>query len=475
MKKILLNNLSLKLLAVLIGCIIWVAVMYDINPIDTKTLTVAVNILNGEVISAQNWVYDANDELEVEVTVSANSFDLPRITESNFNLYVDMLYPTGGTGTQRRYQITCEIVGNSDIIQSYSLSTEYIDFEMEELVSKEFEVEVILSGSAADNFTAHEDATATPESVTVTGKSSEVEQIERVVYYLDIDDASEEISETGTPTLLDSDGNVLTDLETITISPETVTVSQTISQTKSVVVTCNSVSGEPETGYSLAEIVLDTTSVRVTGARSVLSDFVSINIPEEMINIDGLSEDATFAIDLSDLELPDGISFVSSTNIVNVTVKIERNKQSTFRLQLPDDVALSGQSSAYSYSFSDTVVFITVEGISSDVDSMDSTNIVATLNVSGYGAGTYTIELDVGLPDGISLVTTPAVEVVITASEAGSLTVTPTPTPTSETETTEETTQAEETTEPSEEETTPDDGEDEDETGDDTANVAVDD
>ncbi len=457
MKKILLNNLSLKLLAVIIACVVWFAVMYNINPMDSKTITVPVTIVNGDTLTDQNWVYEVVGELEVEVTVEARSFDLSRITASSFNLYVDMLYPTGGTTTQKRYQISKEIVANEDIIESYTLKTDYLDFELEEIVSREFAVNVITSGDVAENYTTADEPTAVPETVTVTGKSSEVERINSVVYYLDIKDASEEINETGTPKLLDYDGNELTDLESVTISPETVQVCQAINQTKSVVVTCNSVTGEPATGYGLSEIVLDVTSVKVSGYKAVLSDVVSINIPAEMIDIEGLTEDTTFAIDLADLELPDGVSLVNSSSIVNVTVKIEKEKQNNFRLQLPDDVSIEGQDENYEYTFSDTVVIIKASGISSDLDNMDSTNIVATLDVSGYEEGTYDLELSITLPDGISLVEVPTVTVTIseaeseTETETETTTVAPTTTTAPETTTTEEETETETETETEEE------------------------
>lgn len=444
MKNILLNNLSLKLLAVIIACVTWFAVMYNLNPMDTKTITVPVSIVNGDTLTDQNWVYDVVGELEVEVEVEARSFDLSRITASDFNLYVDMLYPTGGTTTQKRYQISKEVVRNADLIESYTLKTDYLDFELEEIVSREFAVNVITSGDVAENYTTADEPTSVPETVTVTGRSSEVERINSVVYYLNIKDASEEINETGTPKLLDYDGNELTDLESVSISPETVQVCQAINQTKSVVVTCSSVTGEPATGYGLADIVLDVTSVKVAGYKAVLADVVSINIPADLIDIEGLTEDTTFAIDLADLDLPDGVSLVNSNSIVNVTVKIEKKKQNNFRLQLPDDVVIEGQDDDYEYTFSDTVVFITASGISSDLDNMDSTNIVATLDVTGYEEGTYDIELSVTLPEDIELVEIPTVTVTVsvaeseteTTTEVVTTTVAPTTTTEAETETT---------------------------------------
>jgi YbbR domain-containing protein len=415
MKKILLNNLSLKLLAIVIACITWFAVMYNLNPMDTKTLMVPVKIINGEVLTAQNRVYDVIGDLEVEV--EAHSFDLTRISESDFNLYVDMRYPLGGTTSPVRYQISREIVGNADLIEKYTLKTEYLDFEVEEIITREFPVDVIVSGSVAENYTTMDKATSVPESITVTGRSSEVERIKKVVYYLDIKDASEEINESGKPKLLDYDDNELTDLSSVTISPETVKVVQPIAQTKSVVISCNAVTGEPATGYGLAEVVLDVTSVKVAGYKAVLADIVSINIPAEMINVEGLTANKTFSIDLAELELPEGVSLVGSNNIVNVTAKIEKKKQNNFRLQLPDDVSLEKKNDLYDYTFTDTVAFLTVEGISNDLDNMDVTNIVATLDVSDYEEGVYSIPLSVKLPEGITLVGSPEVEVQITPHE----------------------------------------------------------
>lgn len=417
MKKILLNNLSLKLLAIVIACITWFAVMYNLNPIDTKTITVPINVINAEALTSKNFEYDVIGELEVEVTVEAHSFDLPRIDENDFYLYVDMRYPLGGTSSPVRYQISHKVVADGELIEKYTLKTEYLDFELEEIVTREFPVDVITSGEVAENYTAADKPTAVPASVTVKGRSSEVERIKKVVYYLDIKDASEEVNEIGKPKLLDFDDNELTDLQSVTVSPETVQVCQPISQTKSVVISCKAVSGKPATGYGLAGVDLDVTSVRVAGYKAVLADVVSISIPKEMINVEGLTADKTFAVDLAELELPEGVTLVGSNNIVNVTVKIEKKKQNNFRLQLPDDVSLEGKSDIYDYSFSDTVAFITVEGISNDLDNMDAANIVATLDVSDYEEGVHSIPLSVKLPEGISLVGTPEVNVEIKIHE----------------------------------------------------------
>jgi hypothetical protein len=157
--------------------------------------------------------------------------------------------------------------------------------------------------------------------------------------------------------------------------------------------------------------------VKVAGYKAVLADIVSINIPAEMINVEGLTANKTFSIDLAELELPEGVSLVGSNNIVNVTAKIEKKKQNNFRLQLPDDVSLEKKNDLYDYTFTDTVAFLTVEGISNDLDNMDVTNIVATLDVSDYEEGVYSIPLSVKLPEGITLVGSPEVEVQITPHE----------------------------------------------------------
>lgn len=428
MKKILLNNLSLKLLAIVIACITWFAVMYNLNPIDTKTITVPIQVENAEALTSKNFEYDVIGELEVEVVVEAHSFDLPRIDENDFYLYVDMRYPLGGTNSPVRYQISHKVVGDAEFIEKYTLKTEYLDFDLEEIVTREFPVDVITSGEVAENYTAADRPTAVPASITVKGRSSEVERIKKVVYYLDIKDASEEVNEIGRPRLLDFDDNELTDLKSVTISPETVQVCQPISQTKSVVISCKAVSGDPATGYGLAGVELDVTSVKVAGYKAVLADVVSISIPKEMINVEGLTADKTFAVDLAELEMPEGVTLVGSNNIVNVTVKVEKKKQNNFRLQLPDDVSLDGKSDIYDYSFSDTVAFITVEGISNDLDNMDAANIVATLDVSGYEEGVHSIPLSVKLPEGISLVGTPNVNVEIKIHETEPEVTEPVPT-----------------------------------------------
>ncbi|MBR6897816.1 MAG: hypothetical protein IKN24_06565 [Lachnospiraceae bacterium] len=451
LKKTLLNNLTLKLLAVVIAFFTWFVVMYNINPISQKTIRVPVRIINSEVLTGKNWEYDVVGDGYVEVEVSAKSFDLARVDAADFNLYVDMRYLTGSTNTEKRGTISTEIVNNTDIIKSYKVLSTYLEFKLEEVVTREYKINIITRGSAAENFIAAKEPTAVPDSIKVTGRSSQVDKISSVVYYLNIDDASEEINETGAPILLDSSGAVVEAGDDLKVTPEKVQIVLPIMQTKMVKVTCPEVSGVPATGYTVSDIEVDVQSIKIAGYKAILSNVSAIEIPADVISVEGIAQTKTYIVDLSTLALPEGITVVSSNPTVNVTVAVEKLKQNTYRISLTDDVSVEGKSDLYDYSFDTNIADIKVSGTSADLMAMEAANIQASVSVYGLDAGEYSLPLYITLPEDITLVNSVFVNVSVTPKETPEI---PTPTPEEPTTTTEEETTTEE---PSSEEPTPED------------------
>ncbi|MCR5742144.1 MAG: hypothetical protein K6F92_00245 [Lachnospiraceae bacterium] len=445
-KSIVLNNITLKLLAVVIAFFTWFAVMYNLNPINTKKIKVPVEIMNDEAITDQNWVYDVVGEGTVEITVTAKSFDLVRIAASDFEVYVDMRYLTGSTNTEKQGTIEYKILNNADIIEEISLSETSMYFNLEEIVSRTYTINIVTSGSAAEDYVAASEPTAVPSTITVSGRSSDVYNIASVAYYLNINDASEEINETGTPVLLDSTGKVIEDTSKLTISPQTVQIVQPIMQTKTVKIVCDETTGDPAVGYSVSDIELDVSTIKIAGYKAIISGVTQVEIPASVIDVENLTQAKTYEVDLSSLTLeqmglPEGVSFVSTNTTVNVTVKIEKFSRKIYRLAVPDDISIAGKSDLYDYSFDDTLVNITLVGTSTDLANTEAANIQADLNLTGYTAGSWSVPLVITLPEGLEVAAN--VEVVVNITEKVTETETPEETTTEEPTTTEPVTESE--------------------------------
>ena len=430
MKKILLNNLSLKLLALLLGIILWIAVMYSLNPMTTKTITVPVNILYESVLTERDWMYTVQGKREAEVTVKAKSIDLAKITEDDIYLYADFRY-LEGSSTERRATISYQLK-NSAIESLVFVGNNYLTINLEEVITREFDVDVQISGSVAENYTADKEPTAVPKTITVKGPKSQVQRIAKVVYYLYIKDANEDIKESGAPTLLDAAGDVLTDLENVTITPETVDIVLPIYQTKNVklVVDTDTITGTPATGYALSGVTLSKESVQIAGYRDIIAGMTSISIPGNLIDITGREDSLITEIDLDAIELPEGISLIGNDRTVIATAKIEKKKQSNYRLKLDDDVKIENKQDGYTYKFADSSIYITVEGISEVIANLEAANIIASIDVSGCVEGDNSVRLSVILPEDITLVNADAgIYVALTMEKEETSVVPPTDPP----------------------------------------------
>ena len=208
--------------------------------------------------------------------------------------------------------------------------------------------------------------------------------------------------------LYDSDNNEIND-SSVELTQTSVGYTAQVVRTKTVSVEVKT-SGKPADGYRVSGVTLNRDSVVVYGDINMLNSLDKIVIPASNINVDGLTESKTFKFVLTDY-IDKSLSILDNQRI-EVNVKIDTTINKTITLDT-SDIKVSGLETGMSYSFEDRTFSIDVEGSEAALAALDASGITVTADLSTYtSSGTRSITVSVKLPDGVTLKSTPSVNVL---------------------------------------------------------------
>ena len=399
MKKKLLENPGLKLLALVMAVLLWLIIVNIEDPVDTKRFTnIAVTIQNESIILNDGKMYQiTNDTATVDVTVSAKRSILTRIQSSDIvatanveNLQLDSMIP-----------ITITIPAYEGRYESAVTYPTNMQISIEDIKTNKFPITAELTGTLRDGYFV-ESTTITPDNVTISGPESVVSSISSVVARTNVSGVSSDTDLSGTLVLYDADNKEIDQsLLTTNLGDAGLTVSVHIMETLKVPISV-STTGIPASGYTVGEVTCEPSSVPLTGKEGVFENLSKIKIPP--IDVSGKSETIETVIDLSDY-LPAGASFADTDDEkVLVTVTIE--KYGTKTINWPTgSIVVQNAPNGYSVSYPDTSeVAFEIQGREEALSKLSASDVKVTIDLSECTkGGEYTVPLSVRLPDGCSL------------------------------------------------------------------------
>ena len=86
------KNIGLKIVALILGTIIWLAVVNTSDPSTTVTVhNIPITITNQKAITKQGLVYDVTSKQKVDVTVSGNRSVVSGLTADDFKATASLI------------------------------------------------------------------------------------------------------------------------------------------------------------------------------------------------------------------------------------------------------------------------------------------------------------------------------------------------------------------------------------------------
>lgn len=425
MKNKLTHNLVLKIASIVVAFVFWLVIVNITDPTISKTFyDIPVEVLNENVITSANQVYEIEDGDKVRVSVKGKRSFVDTLKEEDFIATADM----SELSKVNAVSINVRLNKHADSEYEMDWGNAVLKVKLEKRVSRKFKVEVAYQGELSENYVLGE-MVAKPNIVEVSCGESKFKKIDHVGVMVTLNGESEDFEAEYSPVLYDEYGEVI-DGTNVTFSNDIIVVSTKVLTTKEIPIEIDT-TGMPADGYRLVQTDFRPESIRVSGSAEALSKVLPIKIT---IDVGGAKKNIEKEIDLTSY-LPEGLAIVGDTETVSVRCVIEKNGRRTFLLT-GADIAVKNLPAGCTIDFEDEdrKYSVVVTGEESVLQDLAINDLGAYIDLSGLGAGTHLLDLKYNLTKQISVKSKTKVNIILKSIEDEVDEETPTATPEGDTE-----------------------------------------
>lgn len=401
MKKRLMNNIGLKVLAFFAAVMSWLMVVNIDDPVTTQTYyNIPVSVMNEDVLSKSSQTYRIVDDAQtVDVVVNANRSVLDKIKNKNISAIADMRELTLNT----QIPIQVKINGfEGEYKEAQSIPKNLIVI-LEEEESKKFPIVPTTTGTVRDGYALGE-IKAIPEKVFIRGPKSIIRKISRVEAGASVSGLSADTLVQSQLTLYDEENNVIDQsLLKNNLGAEGVAVSIQILNTKNVPLVFDESAIHAAEGYSLTGVTYEPEEVQVSGTKENLAQISKVEIPAFVLEQSGLTARREKIVDITEY-LPDTVKLVDeNAGSVVVTISVEKDGTKSYDVSLGAIVVDSlDEGLLMSYETAD-VVEIQIRGPQDVLKSFEAKENVSINLAEFKEPGRYTVPVRVKVPEGCVL------------------------------------------------------------------------
>lgn len=405
------NNIGLKLLALFLAIVLWMAVVNIDDPSVRKSMTISVALKNQEYITDMGKYMDILGESNtVTFYYSTKRSVWDNLSNADFSAVADMqkIQAKDNGGYRVPVSVTATRNANQITIESKQL---YLDVSLEDLGKKQFPIKANTSGTVAEGCALGSVVIDSANVVQVSGPASVVNAIDTVIATVNVEGMTTDVTDNVVPTFYDVDGQVIDTIK-LEKSVETVRISAQILNTKEVALSLSTTGVMPE-GYQLLGIKSNPTTVQIKGTAAILNTLDKIDIPAEVLDLTNITSSIEKTIDISTY-LPNGVSLVISSDAkVNVIAEIE--PIITREYQLPvSSITSEGLSSGYAVSYTQQYIPVNVTAGKSTLDTLNVADIKGVIGVGGLAEGTHVVTVAIQLDNSIYKISDVYAEIVLT-------------------------------------------------------------
>lgn len=283
------------------------------------------------------------------------------------------------------------IVESPDTSTRITVEPKTIKVQIDEITNKVIPVEV--KEAATENSTrVINNISPNVSQVTVSGPSSAVDRVDRVILPVQIDIQMTSFSEYFIPYAVDKNDQRVSE---VTVLPGQILTRVELQSRGRVVTVIPNIVGQPADGYSIQQRTVLPVSITVEGPADVLDDLLFINT--EPVDITGASQSVSSRVGVADL--PEGVTVVEpASGQIEVRVAIQDSSSSTSTLSnLPINVL--NVPDGYTARVEPSSVDVTVQGSVTNLANMTSGDITVVVDVRNLDAGEHLVRPVVALPN----------------------------------------------------------------------------
>ena len=391
------NKWPYILLSLLLAVVLWMYVITDLNPDDTKTLYNVPVVFTGlDTLEERGLMISEGAVQTVTINLQAKRSVLQQLNNENVSVVINVSTKDTGEQTEGNYTPIYPRAVSNDPITIRSRTPNPIRYTISKWAEREIEVRgSFTGGSVADGFQMGE-LSVSPSTITIRGQGELVNAVD----YALVTVSQENLSETYTGelpfTLIGFNGETIS-TEKLETSTDTVMVTLPVMQLKEVKLTVEVVPGGGATEDD-AEITISPGTIMVSGDESALAGLEEISIGKvELQKIFG-TDQMTFPIHLNE-----ALTNVSGVTEATVTVGIDGLATRTLEV---DNIQMINTPEGYSADLVTASRLVMIRGSAEAVEQVIPSQIRIVADLSDLGevsvaTGTRTVPVKVYL-DGTS-------------------------------------------------------------------------
>ena len=314
-KNALTKNIGLKIVAIIIGTIIWLAVVNTSDPEKTVTVhNIPITITNQNSITKKGMVYDVTTKQNVDVTVSGNRSVVSSLNPDDFVATASLKELSMVKAAPVTVKLKDKSVGRRVDIISQDVNT--VTININKVTKEKYPIEVKFEGEPSEGYMATVGSMSF-NKVLVKASEEAQKEIDKVAAICDVDGADSDFSKNCKLVFLDKDGKTIKPKHA-KLYKKKVKVYVHLSEEKEVPISL-ATPGKPKKGYKVKSVELTPSTVKLVGDSKKLKDVEQINITET-IDLSGKSSNTELEINL-DKYVPEGL-YIDGSHTVKVKIII---------------------------------------------------------------------------------------------------------------------------------------------------------
>lgn len=423
MRKKLLNNLSLKLISLLLAFLLWFVVVQVGDPKDERDMgNIPVRLINTELLEQENKVYEILEGTDtVRVTVYAPKSVFTQLRSSDITAEADVSKLTDINTVPITFTAS-----NANVV-SIRGSHDVVRLNVEERASKYVTLVPNTVGEAADGYMVY---SLTPDQnrIEVSGPKSAVDQVKYAGVEIDVTDATSNLTANVDIKLYDATGNVI-ERTNLVKNVDYVKMSAEILAVKEVPVEAVT-AGVPAKGYMATGVVeSNPATIKLAATAYNLMRINSVVIPSEDLDITGAETDVVEVIDIREY-LPENIKLAESgfNGKITVTAFIEPVINKTLLVPI-ENVSVANVPNGFEAEITDsseTTFALEVSGLAAYINPLYQEDVIGKVDIAAWmqemgmeslKEGSYNIPVTFVLDENVAVGDSFSVRIVIKQAE----------------------------------------------------------
>jgi YbbR domain-containing protein len=370
------------LLALVLSATLWARLTLEQNPERRDVYPTEIPVEQKGL--APNLVV-ANDIQPIKVRIAAPQDSWRNLQASSFRAFVDLSNATPGL---QQPEVQVEVVDPD--VRVLQRIPALVNVRIEEIKTATVPVKVNQLGSPPFGYRIVGNPTSTPPTVDVSGPSSAVDRVTEADVAVRLDEVKATVDRSVKPEPRGPAGVV----SGVRVEPQSVTVNVQIEQiagSKTVPVVAR-IAGQPAAGYWIGPITVDPASVQIVGDPGALEGITVLNTAD--VDVGGAQADVVRTVAIN---RPAGVTLVrDAAATVRVSILPVQGQQVRDLA-----VAVQGLGDGLTATIAPSSIAATISGPQPLLLRTGAQDVTATISAADQGPGTYTLPVQVQIPDGL--------------------------------------------------------------------------